>query len=150
VAGRERTVRDFEQQVVLPEAERQGDAEDDQADDYPGAELVQMLDQREAVFMGDRLDPAGHLRASAAVLDDGIVGLARLVGLVGLSGLGGLAGRRRGLRGLDLGRRRGLVIVVVLAGERSFELADTSTDRLAELRKAFGPEDDQGDDQDDR
>ena len=41
----QRTAGDFEQQVVLPEAERQGDAEDDQADDDAGAELVEMLDE---------------------------------------------------------------------------------------------------------
>ena len=44
VAG-QRPGGDFQQQVVLPEAEGQGDAEDDQADDYARAQLVEVLDQ---------------------------------------------------------------------------------------------------------
>ena len=61
VAG-QRPLGDFQQQVVLPEAERQGDAEDDDADDQPGAQLVEVLDEGEAILVGDRLDAAGHPR----------------------------------------------------------------------------------------
>ena len=61
VAG-QRAGGDFQQQVVLPEAERQGDAEDDEADDDAGAQLVEVLDEGEPVLVGDRPDP-GH-RAS--------------------------------------------------------------------------------------
>ena len=51
---------DFQQQVVLPEAERQGDGEDDQADDQAVAQLVEVLDQAQLVFVGDRPDAARH------------------------------------------------------------------------------------------
>jgi hypothetical protein len=55
---------DFEQQVVLPEAERQGDDEDEDADDQPVAQLVEVLDGAEPVLVGDRPDAAdGGLRS---------------------------------------------------------------------------------------
>jgi len=51
---------DFEEEVVLPEAERQGDTEDDEADDDPEAQLVEVLYKAEAILVRDRLDAAGH------------------------------------------------------------------------------------------
>jgi hypothetical protein len=37
--------------VVLPEAKREGDAEDDEADDYARAQLVEVLDQAELILV---------------------------------------------------------------------------------------------------
>jgi hypothetical protein len=84
-------------------------------------------------------------------VDGGLVGLAGLGALVGLHGVGGLAWRSRRLRSLDLALRLGLfIVVVVLAADRAFELADPAADGLAELGKPFRPENDESDDQDDR
>src|SRR5690242_11013988 len=41
-------------------------------------------------------------------------------------------------------------MIVVLAADRSFELADAAAEAAAELRQALGSEDEEGDDQDDR
>jgi hypothetical protein len=65
--------------------------------------------------------------------------------------LGSLADR--GLRWLNGGLRwlnslRPLGLVVALAADRAAELADPFAERFAQLRQAFGAEDDQGDDQD--
>jgi hypothetical protein len=43
-----------------------------------------------------------------------------------------------------------LGLIVVFAGNRSFELADPFPQRAPQLRKPFRPEDDQGDDENDR
>ncbi len=51
MVARQRAGGDFQQQVVLPEAERKGDAEDDQADDYARAQLVEVLDEAELIFV---------------------------------------------------------------------------------------------------
>ncbi len=69
VAG-QRSLGDFKQQVVLPEAERQGNAEDDDADKQPGSQLIEVLDEGEAILVRDRLDAAGHLGASAGLVAD--------------------------------------------------------------------------------
>ena len=61
MVARQRPGGDFEQQVVLPEAEGQRDSEDDQADDDPGAQLVEVLDQGETILVGHRPYP-GHRR----------------------------------------------------------------------------------------
>ena len=55
---RQRPAGDFQQQVVLPEAERKRDAEDDGTDDDAAAQLVEVLNQAELVLMGDRPDAA--------------------------------------------------------------------------------------------
>src|SRR3954454_10716596 len=56
--------------MVLPEAEPEGDAEDDQTDNDPRAELIEVLDEGEAILVGYRPDP-GHrcaqLRSCTAV-----------------------------------------------------------------------------------
>jgi hypothetical protein len=71
-------------------------------------------------------------------------------GLVGLLGVVRLAGGRRWLRGPDFGLRLRVVVVVVVAADRAFELADSAADRPSELGQPFRPEYDEGDDQDDR
>ena len=48
-ADLEQLNRDLEQRVVLPEAEGDGEDEDDRGDDDPRAELVEMLDERQAI-----------------------------------------------------------------------------------------------------
>ena len=58
IAG-QRPGGDFKQQVVLPEAEGERYADDDQADDDAGAQLVEVLDQAELILVGDRPHP-GH------------------------------------------------------------------------------------------
>ena len=122
---------DLEQQVVLPEAERQGDAEDDDADDDPGAQLVEVLDQGEAVLVGDRPDAGHRVAPQRRSWRDRLALGARSVGTRASS------------------MRRSLVLVVV-AADRAAELADAPAQRAAELGQALRPEDDQGDDQDDR
>ena len=54
-----RVVGDVEQGLVLPEAERHRDHQRRDADDDPGAKLVEVLDEGEAILMADGLD-AGH------------------------------------------------------------------------------------------
>ena len=51
VAGGQRPAREFQQQVVLPEAERQGDAEDREGDDDARAQLVEVLDEAHLILM---------------------------------------------------------------------------------------------------
>ena len=71
----QRRVGDVEQQVVLPEAERQRDAEDRQRDDHPAAKLVEVLDEGQAVLVRDRLErgpsagPSGPLVGDYLALD---------------------------------------------------------------------------------
>ena len=120
VAG-QRPAGDFEQQVVLPEAEREGDAEDDDADDDPDAQLVEVLDEAEAVLMGDRPDAAGHPRAPQLRLSAATSASA-----------GSLDGPRpsasEALSALTLVL---VVVVVVVAGDRAFELADAAAEAAA-------------------
>ena len=128
--------------------ERQGDGEDDQADDEPVAELVEVLDEAELVFVGDRPDATRHPGRPQACFVGDDLGLVRFDPV----------GRRRFDRAWSTAFGRadrfggvflGVVVVFALAGDRVFELADPFAEAVAELRQPFGAEHDQGDDQDD-
>ncbi len=139
VAG-QRPGGDFQQQMVLPEAEGQGDAEDDQADDDAGAQLVEVLDQGEPVLVGDRPDRGPSRRLSG--------GRGRPVSSSAL-----LLGRRLGG---SIGGWAGSISSCGSGSSWSSPLTEPRNSRIprpserAELRQAFRPEDDEGDDQDDR
>jgi hypothetical protein len=60
--------------VVLPEAEGERDAEDGDRDNDAAAQLVEVLDERELILVGDRLD-AAHRFASGPRPDGGVLGL---------------------------------------------------------------------------
>src|SRR5690606_16845530 len=86
---------DIEEEVVLPEAEGEGDAEDGDADDDPGPQLVEVLDEAEAVVGGDRPDAARHrpqLRLSRTTSSSAGLELLAPPGVVSPPG----ASRRRG------------------------------------------------------
>ena len=51
VVGGQRHARQFEQQLVLPEAERERDAEDGDRDDDAGAQLVEVLDEAQLILV---------------------------------------------------------------------------------------------------
>ena len=44
---------EFQQQVVLPEAQRQGDAEDREGDDDAGTQLIEVLDEAHLILVCD-------------------------------------------------------------------------------------------------
>ena len=103
------------------------------------AQLVEVLDEGEAILVGDRLDAAGHPRRLSCVCRGRPRPRpARSTGAVGVAAAAG---------SLCLGL---VVVVVVVAGDRAFELADAAAEDAAQLRQPFRAEDDQGDDQDDR
>jgi hypothetical protein len=56
----ERFVDDLEQRVVLPQADAEGDAEHDRADDQAAAQLVEVVDETEAILVTDRAKDFGH------------------------------------------------------------------------------------------
>ena len=141
----QRRVGDLQQQVVLPEAERQGDAEDGERDDDPVAQLVEVLDEGEPVLVGDGLEP-GHsrppqLRLSATTSPS--TGSA-----ASPSPLAG--GFARSSSGTLSSVSVSVVLVLVVAADRAAELADPLAQRAAQLRQALGPEHDERDDQDDQ
>ena len=59
----ERAVDDVEHDVALPQADAEGGEEDDDADDQPLAQLVEMLDEAETVLGADRPQGGGHAAA---------------------------------------------------------------------------------------
>ena len=87
--------------MVLPEGEGEGDPERDDADNQPGAKLVEVLDEAQSVVMTDRPQRGGHRRrelgpalAGGLTVGDGRRGLR--------PGLGIRVGHRR-RRGVDAG-----------------------------------------------
>ena len=62
----ERAVHDVEHHVALPQAEAEAADEDDDADDQPLAQLVEVLDEAETVLGADRPQRGGHARRPAS------------------------------------------------------------------------------------
>ena len=62
----ERPVDDFQQRVVLPQAHPERDRERDGADDQARAQLIEMVDEAELVFVADRADRGGHVLMNVA------------------------------------------------------------------------------------
>ena len=116
---------------VLPQrhAERHDERRD--ADDQAHAELAEVLDERELLIVRDARRGDRH-RAT------GGPGRPRLVGRVGLAHRGAVG------RGRDQ-----LVPLVVTAADRALELADAAADGAPDLGELLGPDDEQGDDEDD-
>lgn len=54
-------VDEAQEGVVLPEAEPEGEGEGDSADEEAGAELLEVVDEAEALFVADCSDRGGHL-----------------------------------------------------------------------------------------
>jgi len=63
----QRPVDDLKDDVVLPAAEPERDAEHNQAGDQSRAELIEMLDERQAPRVADRAQPLHHASAAAGV-----------------------------------------------------------------------------------
>src|SRR6185312_12226033 len=109
------------QRVVLPERDAEADQERGQADDQPCAELVEVLDEAQAVVIGDRPQRGtGHawIRSCAGLGAPLVDDLALERGLLAL----GAAQRR--LRLTPLLGPIGLIVIVVastLARDRVLE-----------------------------
>ena len=56
----QRAVDDFQQRVVLPQAHPERDRDRDRADDQARAQLFEMVDEAESVFVADRANRGGH------------------------------------------------------------------------------------------
>ena len=56
-----RAVDQVQQGVVLPQAEAEREGERDPADDQPRAQLVEVLDEAQALLVVNRADRSGHL-----------------------------------------------------------------------------------------
>ena len=132
--GRQRLVEQVEQDVVLPVAQAEGDREHRQADEQPAAELIEVVDDAEAILVADGPENLRHRVRSGALL--GALG----PGGAGPGGGGRLAGARLGLRHGPRLRQRGLVVVVLgLAGDPFLELTHPRPQAPADPGRRFGP-----------
>ena len=65
---RQRLVEDAQETMVLPEADAEGDRDRDRAYDQSGAQLVEVIDDAEAILVIDGPeDPRHHKRALAGL-----------------------------------------------------------------------------------
>ena len=105
------------------------------ADDQPRAQLIQMLDDREPIVVGDRSD------APHAYRGPGARACARAR----------RPGRSRRRLGLVAAASDGLelLVLLVLARHGVLELAHPASERLPQVRQPLGPEDHEHDDEDD-
>jgi hypothetical protein len=146
----QRPVHRVQQEVVLPERDAEADQERRDADDQPRAQLVEVLDEAQALVVADRPERgAGHasFRAGAlgAPLGDDVALERRLLALgTAESGLGLAAVRRLVALVVVL-----VVVAAALAADRVLELAHAGAELLAEARKPLGAEDEQDDHQKD-
>src|SRR5437763_16178261 len=102
---RQRLVEQVEQDLVLPEAERDGDSKRWAAHEQPAAELVEVVDDAQAILMADGPENLRHGGPGALL---GALG----PGCAGSGGGRRLALARRGLRRGPGLRQRGLVVVL--------------------------------------
>src|SRR4029453_10133407 len=108
----ERPVEDLEDRVVLPEADAEGHREADQADDDARPQLVEVLDETEAVVVADGPQCGGHSRYGRKV---GLAARGLAVGdHLAVDGRGLLGAAQRGV-GLTAGVDVVLVRIAVRA-----------------------------------
>ena len=124
----QRAVEDVQQRVVLPQGQAEREEERGDADEHAPAQLVEVLDEREALIVRDRCGDDPHATT-------------RRAGTETTSGSGARRGRRR--RRISVGER----LVVVVAADRALELAQALADGAADLGQLLGPEHEQGDDE---
>ena len=112
----------------VPEGVREDEEDRDRAqrDDQPGAELLEVLDERRFLTVAEAPRQPGH-RATRR---------SRRAGRVVTGGSSSVAARK-------------LVRLVVLAGDRVLELAHALAERAPHLRQPLRPEDHEEDDEDD-
>ena len=67
---RQRPVEQVQQRVVLPEANPEGDGQHDPADDQPRAELIEVLDDAQPIFVPDGPQGLRPCRALSGVRYD--------------------------------------------------------------------------------
>ena len=127
--------------------------QDDERDDDPRTELVEVLDEAQAILMPDRPQCRGHDR-----LLPGALGARTLGDDLAVDGRGVLVRAPQRSVGLAAGGRassspRAVVVIVVvvagLAGDRVLELAHARAERPSETGQALRPEDHENDHQDD-